>query len=320
MGAAQRALISELRQLDAYLDFPAGAEEWLLEDLQLFYDTCGELSPEPPAAVGSLRTELEPEPQPELEPKAELEPELEPAWSVAELYAWAAQESPPAVEPAPEPAEVLEIGGIALPIAKPASPALVPALPPHWAGAASGGARHSQGTLGAMRWMMMQLALGQDMLLLADPGPRPRRLVLELCALLGREVEYVGVSRDTAEGDLRQRREMDGGGSVRYELAPPLRAALCGRVLVLEGVEKAERNVLPLLNNLLENREMALDDGRFLVGPEAGPGGGGAADVLRCSKDFVVVAIGLPQPAYRGSPLDPPLRSRFACHRLAAER
>jgi von Willebrand factor A domain-containing protein 8 len=28
-----------------------------------------------------------------------------------------------------------------------------------------------------------------------------------------------------------------------------------GRVLVLEGIEKVERNVLPVLNNLLENRE-----------------------------------------------------------------
>jgi von Willebrand factor A domain-containing protein 8 len=36
---------------------------------------------------------------------------------------------------------------------------------------------------------------------------------------------------------------------------------------VLDGIEKAERNVLPILNNLLENREMALDDGRFLVHP-----------------------------------------------------
>lgn len=38
-----------------------------------------------------------------------------------------------------------------------------------------------------------------------------------------------------------------------------------GRVLVIDGVEKAERNVLPVLNNLLENREMHLEDGRFLV-------------------------------------------------------
>lgn len=34
---------------------------------------------------------------------------------------------------------------------------------------------------------------------------------------------------------------------------------------MLEGIEKAERNVLPVLNNLLENREMHLEDGRFLV-------------------------------------------------------
>ena len=44
-----------------------------------------------------------------------------------------------------------------------------------------------------------------------------------------------------------------------------MRAASEGRVLVLEGIEKAERNVLPVLNNLLENREMHLEDGRLLI-------------------------------------------------------
>ena len=38
-------------------------------------------------------------------------------------------------------------------------------------------------------------------------------------------------------------------------------------MLIIEGIEKAERNVLPILNNLLENREMNLEDGRFLVHP-----------------------------------------------------
>ena len=103
-------------------------------------------------------------------------------------------------------------------------------------------------------------------------------------------------------------------GSVVHEPAPPLRAAIHGRVLLLEGVEKAERNVLPLLNNLLENREMAMDDGTFLAAPWAGEGGEDANEepstssgILRCSPDFVVIAIGLPQPAYSGNPLDPPL-------------
>lgn len=46
-----------------------------------------------------------------------------------------------------------------------------------------------------------------------------------------------------------------------------MKAAIEGRVLILEGIEKAERNVLPVLNNLLENREMHLEDGRFLIAP-----------------------------------------------------
>ena len=56
-------------------------------------------------------------------------------------------------------------------------------------------------------------------------------------------------------------------------------------MLVLEGVEKAERNVLPLLNNLLENREMALEDGGFL---SPRPGG------RRVHPRFLVIAIGRP--------------------------
>lgn len=47
-----------------------------------------------------------------------------------------------------------------------------------------------------------------------------------------------------------------------------VRAAVEGRILVLEGIEKAERNVLPVLNNLLENREMHLEDGRLLIPSE----------------------------------------------------
>lgn len=50
-------------------------------------------------------------------------------------------------------------------------------------------------------------------------------------------------------------------GQLFFHNAPPVEAALRGRLLILEGLQKAERNVLPLLNNLLENREMALEDG-----------------------------------------------------------
>ncbi|KAH8064284.1 ATPase [Aureococcus anophagefferens] len=110
----------------------------------------------------------------------------------------------------------------------------------------------------------LKLALKHDMFLIGDPGPRPRALVLQFCELLGRECEFVALTRDTSEGDLKQRREIRDGAFV-WANQPPVLAALHGRVLVLQGVERAERNVLPLLNNLLENREMALDDGTFLM-------------------------------------------------------
>jgi hypothetical protein len=116
---------------------------------------------------------------------------------------------------------------------------------------------------------------------------RAPAFLAELFSLLGREVEWVNVTRDTAESDLKQRREIIHGGAsngfletfegpfsdvccldVLWVDQPPVRAALQGRILVLDGLEHAERNVLPMLNNLLENREMELDDGSLIVSPE----------------------------------------------------
>ena len=96
-------------------------------------------------------------------------------------------------------------------------------------------------------------------------------------------------------------------------------AATQGRVLVLDGIEKVERNVLPVLNNLLENREMHLEDGRLLIPAarydallaEHGADKMEQWRLVRVSEDFRVIALGLPVPRYVGSPLDPPLRSRF---------
>lgn len=93
---------------------------------------------------------------------------------------------------------------------------------------------------------------------------------------------------------------------------PVLKRALCllpytwlqqtGRVLVLEGIEKAERNVLPILNNLLENREMRLESGEFLVNPsrydallkEHSKEELDSAKLVRVSDNFRVIALGLP--------------------------
>lgn len=176
----------------------------------------------------------------------------------------------------------------------------------------------SQTALHHLRWMLQKDNLGQDMFLLGRPGPLRRSVAMQYLELTQRETEYISLSRDTTESDLKQRREIQ-QGTATYFNQSAVRAAIEGRVLVIEGVEKAERNVLPVLNNLLENREMHLEDGRFLIPAERfdkllSEHGKEELDrwgLIRVSEDFRVIALGLPVPKYRGAPLDPPLRSRF---------
>ena len=168
--------------------------------------------------------------------------------------------------------------------------------------------------------MLEKDSIGQDMLLIGPPGPLRRLIALYFCELTQREAEVVVLSRDTTEADLKQRREIVGSKS-EYSNQPVVRAALEGRVLILEGLERAERNIMPLINNLLENREMSLDDGTFLISPQRyqsliekeghTPESLEKLGLLPVHPNFRVIGLTVPVPRYPGLPLDPPLRSRF---------
>ena len=54
-----------------------------------------------------------------------------------------------------------------------------------------------------------------------------------------------------------------GGALVSFSLL----VSSCHSICTPSPCVHVQRNVLPVLNNLLENREMALEDGRFLVSP-----------------------------------------------------
>ncbi|KAJ1114524.1 hypothetical protein NDU88_002760 [Pleurodeles waltl] len=176
----------------------------------------------------------------------------------------------------------------------------------------------SQAVVQHLKWIMQKDLLGQDVFLIGPPGPLRRSIAMQYLELTRREVEYIALSRDTTETDLKQRREIR-AGTAYYIDQCAVRAATEGRILLLEGLEKAERNVLPVLNNLLENREMQLEDGRFLMSAERYDKllmehtklELDAWKIVRVSEDFRVIALGLPVPKYTGNTLDPPLRSRF---------
>jgi hypothetical protein len=147
---------------------------------------------------------------------------------------------------------------------------------------------------------------------------------MRYCELVDRPAHYLSITRDTTEADLKQRAEVT-SRTLRYVDQAPVRCAIEGRILILEGIEKAERNVLPTLNNLLENREMALDDGRFLVAhtrydalrTRYSQEEMDRRKLVRVHPDFRVIALGLPVPRFPGYPLDPPLRSRFQARAIA---
>eukprot|EP00439_Symbiodinium_sp_Y106_P018819 s5098_g2.t1 len=150
----------------------------------------------------------------------------------------------------------------------------------------------------ALKWLAQKDSLAQDMLLLTSPAERTRARLLALAyaELVNAQLEYVGISADTTEADLKQRREILSGGSVAFSDSPPVKAALEGSILVLDGLERAERNVLPTLNNLLENREINACS---------------ASRLAAVHQNFRVVALASPCPPFDGRALDPPLRSRF---------
>ncbi|OQR77160.1 hypothetical protein BIW11_00481 [Tropilaelaps mercedesae] len=176
------------------------------------------------------------------------------------------------------------------------------------------------GTWNILRWLLQKDKLGQDVFLLGPPGSARRRVVFAYLEYTGREAEYVSLSADTTDSDLKQYRELSSSQAGWRDQAA-VRAATEGRVLVLDGVERAERNLLPLINNLLENREMQLDDGGFLLrfdkfdalAKEVGLDRLREWGMRRVHEDFRVVALGLPVPPFKGNTLDPPFRSRFQC-------
>lgn len=171
-----------------------------------------------------------------------------------------------------------------------------------------------------LEFLAKKWQLGQDVFLLSPPGPYARRLSLTFASLIQLPFEYVSFHRDVGEAELLQTRSLSAGGNLVFEDGPVIRAMKNGHLLILEGVEKAERGVTPIINNILENREQNLADGRHLIpaeklrafkADEAQRKNSSASRFIPVHPDFRVIATGVPVPPYRGYPLDPPFRSRF---------
>ena len=92
----------------------------------------------------------------------------------------------------------------------------------------------SKDMIAHFKWIAQKDLLGQDIYLIGHPGPSRRRLAFAYCQLIGREVEYLSLTRDTSESDIKQRREIVNQTAIYIDQVA-VSAAINGRILVLEG-------------------------------------------------------------------------------------
>lgn len=112
----------------------------------------------------------------------------------------------------------LRIGGVQIRVSQPQHPEIVPK-------SYASELDLTQDFLGHIRWLAQKDSLGQDSFLLGPPGSSRRRLALAYAELTGREVEFLTLSQDTTEADLKQRREIVNGSAIFVDQAP-VRAAI----------------------------------------------------------------------------------------------
>ena len=102
----------------------------------------------------------------------------------------------------------------------------------------------------ALYWLLQKHLLKQDSFLISPPSSYSRLLALTFCNLINSPFEFVSIHKDLSEKDLKQGREIRAGGTLEFVDSSVVRALKNGSILILEGLERAERGVLPLLNNV----------------------------------------------------------------------
>lgn len=68
--------------------------------------------------------------------------------------------------------------------------------------------------------------------MIGPPGEARTSLALAYCELTNREIEFLNLTRDTTESDIKQRREIHASNAF-YSDCSAVNAALNGRVLVI---------------------------------------------------------------------------------------
>jgi hypothetical protein len=122
----------------------------------------------------------------------------------------------------------------------------------------------------------LDLERGEHVLLVGNQGVGKNKIADYLLQLLRAPREYVQLHRDTTVDQLTVVPQIV-AGKLHFLDSPLVRAAVLGRVAVVDEADKASTHVTILLKSLAEDRQLLLPDGRRLVPPEMAAAAAAAA-------------------------------------------
>ena len=120
----------------------------------------------------------------------------------------------------------------------------------------------------------------QALLITGYQGVGKNKIVDNLLLRLNCEREYIQLHRDSTIQSLMVTPSVE-NGMIVYHDSPLVRAAIHGRILVLDEADKAPVEVVALLKGLLEDGQLSLPDGRKLCQDETSD-----SDIISIHQDF----------------------------------
>ena len=115
--------------------------------------------------------------------------------------------------------------------------------------------------------LMMSLSAG-DVAIIGERGVGKQTLSRELSRLLDQPVEPILLYQDMSSRDLLQQRDTDVNGNTVWRHSPLVKAAVEGRLALIDGIDRLYPGTLALIQRLTQDRELTLHDGTRLLGAD----------------------------------------------------
>ena len=112
--------------------------------------------------------------------------------------------------------------------------------------------------------MFVDFELGEHLLLMGNQGVGKNKITDFFLQTLHLPREYMQLHRDSTAQTLVQQTSVRSGNLV-YDDSPLVRAALYGRIAVIDEADKAPPHVTCVLKTLVEHGCLPLADGRQIV-------------------------------------------------------